>query len=100
MGNTVSAADTIAFGITHTKNDTEKPPQHHKSMGTPPPGCPMHQKETQPPQTAATECPIDRPNDNSDINPYNMVSFFVLSIAKLCRLELLIVAIYFNLFDL
>lgn len=77
MGNTVSAAESIASGITHATNDKVRPP-HHRITGTPPPECPMHQKEAQPPQPAVSECPIIRPNDNSDVNPYNMVSSYFL----------------------
>lgn len=75
MGNTVSAAEVVAAGITHAKNQNEIiPPQHHHqhqhdSGAVPPPECPMHQKVAKP---AASECPVL--NNESDINPYNRVS--------------------------
>lgn len=73
MGNTVSAAEAVAAGITHhTPNKPALVPDHSKfdmNSGTPPPECPMHQKVAKP---AASECPVIN-NDNSDINPYNMV---------------------------
>lgn len=72
MGNTVSAAEAVAAGITHAPNKPELVPDHSKfdlKSGTPPPECPMHQKVAKP---AASECPVIH-NDN-DINPYNMVS--------------------------
>lgn len=76
MGNTVSAAEVVAAGITHAKNqDGLVPPQNHQHYNmagaVPPPECPMHQKiESKP---SANECPVMHP-DNSDINPYNMVN--------------------------
>lgn len=74
MGNTVSAAEVVAANITHpTNKQSLVPPQNHDTSGVPPPECPMHQKEA--PKPAASECPIGYTNDNSDINPYNMVSF-------------------------
>lgn len=70
MGNTVSAAEMVAANITHpTNKDTLVPPPNHNTSGVPPPECPMHQKDAKP----ASECPIGYTNDNSDINPYNMV---------------------------
>lgn len=71
MGNTVSAAEAVASGITHVKADNQQLPPIHKTTSTPPPECPMHQKVATP---AASECPIKGPDDNSDINPYNMVN--------------------------
>lgn len=71
MGNTVSAAEAVAAGITHATNQPALVPDHSKfdlKSGTPPPECPMHQKVAKP----ASECPVIH-NDN-DINPYNMVS--------------------------
>lgn len=73
MGNTVSAAEAVAAGITHKTNHAGLVPDHSKfdmKSGTPPPECPMHQKIAQP---AASECPVIGSNQN-DINPYNMVS--------------------------
>lgn len=73
MGNTVSAAEVVAANITHPSNkQTLVPPPNHSTSGVPPPECPMHQKEA--PKPAAAECPVGYTNDNSDINPYNMVS--------------------------
>lgn len=71
MGNTVSAAEAVAAGITHKTNHAGLVPDHSKfdMSGTPPPECPMHQKIAQP---AASECPVIGTNPN-DINPYNMV---------------------------
>lgn len=68
MGNTVSAAEVVAANITHPT--TLAPPPNHSTSGVPPPECPMHQKQAKP---AETECPVHM-IDNSDINPYNMVS--------------------------
>lgn len=72
MGNTVSAAEALAAGITHSTNHSGFVPDHSKfdmKSGTPPPECPMHQKIAKP---AASECPVMDTNQN-DINPYNMV---------------------------
>lgn len=73
MGNTVSAAEAVAAGITHpTNNQPQLVPDHSKfdmKSGVPPPECPMHQKVAKP---AASECPVINTNNN-DINPYNMV---------------------------
>ncbi|XP_031617956.1 cytochrome c-type heme lyase [Contarinia nasturtii] len=70
MGNTVSAAEAVAAGITHPKNKSVSPDHSKFDMksGTPPPECPMHQKPAQP---SANECPVIHNND--DINPYNMM---------------------------
>lgn len=68
MGNTVSAAEAVAAGITHAQNKPELVPDHSKfntKSGVPPPECPMHQK-------SANECPVINTNKD-DINPYNMV---------------------------
>lgn len=74
MGNTVSAAEAVAAGITHaTNNKLELVPDHSKfdmKSGVPPPECPVHQNVAKP---AASECPVINTNNN-DINPYNMVS--------------------------
>lgn len=73
MGNTVSAAEAVAAGITHTINKPELVPDHSKfdlKSGTPPPECPMHQKVATP-APSASECPVI--NKDNDINPYNMV---------------------------
>lgn len=82
MGNTVSAAEAVAAGITHSPNQHGLVPDHSKfdlKSGTPPPECPMHQKmapssSPPPPQSSsASECPVvDTTKDQ--INPYNMVS--------------------------
>lgn len=76
MGNTVSAAEAMAAGITHSTNhSSDSVPDHSKfdmKSGTPPPECPMHQKVAQP--AAASECPVINSNQN-DINPYNMVNY-------------------------
>lgn len=77
MGNTVSAAEAVAAGITHSPNQHGPVPDHSKfdlKSGTPPPECPMHQKMAPSPQiSSASECPvIDTTKDQ--INPYNMVS--------------------------
>lgn len=70
MGNTVSAAEAVAAGITHSTNHHNGlMPDHSKfdmKSGTPPPECPMHQKIAQP---AASECPVI----GNDLNPLNMV---------------------------
>lgn len=73
MGNTVSAAEAVAAGITHSANQPSLVPDHSKfdlKTGSPPPECPMHQKIAQP---AANECPVMNTNKDQ-INPYNMVS--------------------------
>lgn len=70
MGNTVSAAEAVAAGITHPVTKADLKPDHSKfdtKSGSPPPECPMHQKVAQP---NASECPVINTND---INPYNMV---------------------------
>lgn len=72
MGNTVSAAEAVAAGITHTTIKHDLVPDHSKfdlNSGTPPPECPMHQKVAKP---AASECPVIHTN-NDEINPYNRV---------------------------
>lgn len=80
MGNTVSAAEAVAAGITHTPNQHGLIPDHSKfdtKTGTPPPECPMHQKMAPPP--SASECPvIDTTKDQ--INPYNMVFHSIITI--------------------
>lgn len=71
MGNTVSAAEAVAAGITHSQNAHGLVPDHSKfdtKSGVPPPECPMHQKVAKP---AASECPVISNTD--EINPYNMV---------------------------
>lgn len=73
MGNTVSAAEAVAAGITHAKIQPDLVPDHSKidlKSNTPPPECPMHQKVAKP---AASECPVI--NNDNDINPYNMVQY-------------------------
>lgn len=72
MGNTVSAAESVASGITHPKVGITTPPipVNHRTNGLPPPECPMHQNTAAKP--VISECPI-RADDNSDINPYNLV---------------------------
>lgn len=72
MGNTVSAAEAVAAGITQSTNAQGLIPDHSKfdtKSGVPPPECPMHQKI---PAPAAGECPVINSNTD-DINPYNMV---------------------------
>lgn len=71
MGNTVSAAESVASVVTQQKFATATPPlpTNHKTTENPPPECPMHQKPT--PSAAASDCPVR--DDNSDINPYNNV---------------------------
>lgn len=74
MGNTVSAAEAVAAGITHVTHKPELVPDHSKfdtKSGVPPPECPMHQKAASP---SANECPVINKND---INPYNNVSKYV-----------------------
>lgn len=75
MGNTVSAAENVAAGITHPLTKSS-PHIHDTSSGVPPPECPMHQKVAKP--AAASDCPAGFTEDNSDINPYNMVIHFIL----------------------
>lgn len=74
MGNTVSAAEAVAAGITHSQNAHGLVPDHSKfdtKSGVPPPECPMHQKVTPP---SASECPLGHTAD--DLNPLNMVIMF------------------------
>lgn len=76
MGNTVSAADSIATGITQAKIATATPPplpagHRSKNSATPPPECPMHQATT--PTPTISECPIRAGDDGQEINPYNNV---------------------------
>uniref|UniRef100_A0A0K8TST9 Holocytochrome c-type synthase n=1 Tax=Tabanus bromius TaxID=304241 RepID=A0A0K8TST9_TABBR len=75
MGNTVSAAESVASEIIKSRVEENKPRNHqhlvdNSRTGAPPPECPMHQKLA-PPQPAKAECPIK--HENSDINPYNMM---------------------------
>lgn len=70
MGNTVSAAEAVASGITHPKGEPLTPPANHKTSGVPPPECPMHVKPDKP---VDSECPVGYTTDNSDVNPLNMV---------------------------
>lgn len=72
MGNTVSAAEAVAAGITSHHNKTDFIPDHSKfNLNTDaiPPECPMHQKIAKP---APSECPVK----HDDINPLNMVSLY------------------------
>lgn len=68
MGNTVSAAEIVAAGITHPSLKNS-PHIHGTPTGIPPPECPMHQKVVPP----ASDCPAGFTDNNSDVNPYNMV---------------------------
>lgn len=76
MGNTVSAAEAVAAGITHATQQQQQQSglaQDHSKFdmkSAPPPECPMHQKLAPPP---ASECPVINTNKD-DINPYNRVS--------------------------
>lgn len=76
MGNTVSAAESIATVIIkpHEKSSLfpENHPKidnHYSSDKSPPPECPMHKPAV---PVVTNECPVK--HDNSDINPLNMVS--------------------------
>lgn len=76
MGNTVSAAESIASGIVHpTQNRSQSSlPKGHSdwiASGTEiPPECPMHQKKTTPTsKSLASDCPVQ----HNDINPLNMM---------------------------
>lgn len=74
MGNTVSAAEAVAAGITKpvpTGATAHHPHPHNYKDAVPPPECPMHQKV--PATPAAEECPVKHRLPD-DINPYNMVS--------------------------
>lgn len=69
MGNTVSAAEVVAAGITSHHGKNGFVPDHSKfnlNSNDIPPECPMHQKVAQP---TAGECPVQ----HGDINPLNMV---------------------------
>lgn len=68
MGNTVSAAEAVAVGITFAKAEPLAPPANHNTSGTPPPECPMHQKAAPP---TVSECPMG--HTGNDLNPLNMV---------------------------
>ncbi|XP_065081403.1 holocytochrome c-type synthase [Ochlerotatus camptorhynchus] len=80
MGNTISAAELIASNIVHAEaaapDVAPAIPKGHPSIGAmkvagdanPPPECPMHQKEK---PILVSECPVKQ--DNSDINPLNMM---------------------------
>lgn len=82
MGNTVSAAELIASNIVHAEAAAPALPKGHPPTGAmkmasdtnPPPECPMHQKENvvKEKPILVSECPVKQ--DNSDINPLNMVS--------------------------
>lgn len=70
MGNTVSAAEAVAAGITNPIGKHGLVPDHSKfNLNTDeiPPECPMHQKVAKP---AASECPVK----HDQINPLNMVN--------------------------
>lgn len=72
MGNTVSAAEAVAAGITKPVATGAIPHHpHNYKDAVPPPECPMHQKV--PAKPAAEECPVKHRLPD-DINPYNMVS--------------------------
>lgn len=69
MGNTVSAAEAVASGITSQHGKHGLVPDHSKfnlNSDEIPPECPMHQKLAKP---AAGEYPVQ----HGDINPLNMV---------------------------
>uniref|UniRef100_T1H5E0 Uncharacterized protein n=1 Tax=Megaselia scalaris TaxID=36166 RepID=T1H5E0_MEGSC len=54
MGNTVSAAEVVAHELVQPPKEL---PKNHvniaSSNANPPPECPMHQKQTPPPQKAS-----------------------------------------------
>uniref|UniRef100_U5ERG5 Holocytochrome c-type synthase n=1 Tax=Corethrella appendiculata TaxID=1370023 RepID=U5ERG5_9DIPT len=81
MGNTVSAAEIVASNIVHPVNG-ERPtlagdlPKGHPVVfdknASPPPECPMHQKQpVQQQAVLVSECPIK--HEGGDINPLNMM---------------------------
>lgn len=77
MGNTVSAAESVAAGLVHPIGQPHAAKQQHHpydhTSGVPPPECPMHQK-LPPPTNSNDECPVGYgKKDASDINPLNMV---------------------------
>lgn len=76
MGNTASAAQSVATKIIGVEGEQPKIPESHKGYDikqqAPPPECPMHQKVVQPPPAPVSECPIG--GGGGDINPLNMVS--------------------------
>lgn len=85
MGNSISvtAEDmasslaTPAFNV--DPGQTKLPPNHHpiNSNASPPPECPMHQKDQpKPAPIYVSECPVKQ--DPKDINPLNMARFFSL----------------------
>lgn len=76
MGNTVSAAERLAEGIVHPVTPrSEAPTKPHHSVtatGSPPPECPMHQKDEKPQAVVVkSECPLG--HDKDQVNPLNMV---------------------------
>lgn len=66
MGNTVSAAESVATGMLHPGIQGVPPTKPHGHMSGDISECPMHQK---PPPANSSECPVK----HDDINPLNMV---------------------------
>jgi len=70
MGNTVSAAESVASKMVATPQPSSH--QNFDMSKAPPPECPMHQKSPPEPPKAASkglECPVV----HDGINPYNMM---------------------------
>lgn len=79
----MTAAEVVAAEILHPIHKAQetngKPlPKNHPPMmmGTPPPECPMHQKNPPQPAISISECPVK--HGESDINPLNMVLFYTI----------------------